>query len=71
MINKKDLNKNINYKQDAVFSQCGVMSQVERSLDGYASLIFAFGQTGAGKTYTMVRNFLYILFIVYYFFCIF
>jgi hypothetical protein len=40
--------------QDEVFTQCGVMTQVERSLDGFASLIFAFGQTGAGKTYTMV-----------------
>lgn len=39
--------------QAQVFAQCGVMTQIERSLDGFASLIFAFGQTGAGKTYTM------------------
>jgi Kinesin motor domain len=41
--------------QEEVFEACGVRGQVERSLDGFASLIFAFGQTGAGKTYTMVR----------------
>lgn len=39
-----------------VFEQSGAKWHVERALDGYASLIFAFGQTGAGKTYTMVHS---------------
>ncbi|KAI9101785.1 P-loop containing nucleoside triphosphate hydrolase protein [Phlyctochytrium arcticum] len=39
--------------QTSVFEECGVKDMVSRGLDGYATAIFAFGQTGSGKSYTM------------------
>ena len=41
-----------NATQDAVYESCGVEA-VESVLQGYNATILAYGQTGAGKTYTM------------------
>jgi hypothetical protein len=37
--------------QAAIFSE--VSELVQSALDGYAVCLFSYGQTGAGKTYTM------------------
>ncbi|XP_064460241.1 kinesin-like protein KIF12 [Ornithodoros turicata] len=39
--------------QDDVFEHCGIKRLIDMSLDGFASTIMAYGQTGAGKTYTL------------------
>lgn len=39
--------------QERFFQEAGVPGLIESALDGYAATVFAFGQTGAGKTYTM------------------
>jgi kinesin family member 6/9 len=43
-----------NASQDTVFDECArdIVSSV---LEGYNGTIMTYGQTGAGKTYTMVR----------------
>ena len=41
-----------NATQDAVYEACGVEA-IESVLQGYNATILAYGQTGAGKTYTM------------------
>ncbi|KAK7857564.1 kinesin-like protein kin-14t [Quercus suber] len=56
-------NKSKSYSFDKVFHPDEVFSEVEpvikSALDGYNACIFAYGQTGTGKTFTMVRNILY------------
>ena len=39
--------------QQQVYSEAGVDDLVKHVAEGYNSTIFAFGQTSAGKTYTM------------------
>lgn len=39
--------------QEDVFEHCGIKRLIDMSLDGFASTIMAYGQTGAGKTYTL------------------
>jgi len=39
--------------QSEVFESSGIKNLILRALDGYAATIFAFGQTGAGKTHTI------------------
>ena len=41
--------------QEEVFTECG-QDLVSRVLDGFNSTIMAYGQTGAGKTYTMTGS---------------
>ncbi|KNC98298.1 uncharacterized protein SPPG_06694 [Spizellomyces punctatus DAOM BR117] len=42
-----------NCLQADVFENSGVKDLVIRALDGYATTVFAFGQTGSGKSFTM------------------
>ena len=42
--------------QEAFFHNAGVPALIDSALGGYASTVFAFGQTGAGKTYTMAGS---------------
>lgn len=39
--------------QERFFHNAGVPALIDSALSGYASTVFAFGQTGAGKTFTM------------------
>ncbi|KAJ3023049.1 Kinesin- protein 12 [Thoreauomyces humboldtii] len=39
--------------QTDVFEQCGVKDLVDKALEGYATTVFAFGQTGSGKSFTV------------------
>ena len=39
--------------QDQVFAQSGIVPLLQSALEGYSATVFAYGQTGAGKTYTM------------------
>ncbi|XP_077508252.1 kinesin-like protein KIF12 [Amblyomma americanum] len=39
--------------QEDVFEHCGIKRLIDMALDGFASTIMAYGQTGAGKTYTL------------------
>ena len=39
--------------QEQVFEACNVSSLLDRTIEGYHATVFAYGQTGAGKTYTM------------------
>ena len=41
-----------NASQDATFKKCA-SELVTKALDGYNGTLFAYGETGAGKTYTM------------------
>ncbi|EDV21150.1 uncharacterized protein TRIADDRAFT_30839 [Trichoplax adhaerens] len=41
-----------NASQEAVYDECG-KDTVSKALNGYNSTIFAYGQTGAGKTFTI------------------
>lgn len=47
---------NITNKQADIYESCGY-SLVENALEGYNGTIFAYGQTGAGKTFTMVGDY--------------
>lgn len=44
-----------NASQDAVYDDCAA-DIVASAVDGYSGTIMAYGQTGAGKTYTMLGN---------------
>ncbi|XP_041110802.1 kinesin-like protein KIF21A isoform X6 [Polyodon spathula] len=46
----------IDSQQDAIYSAC-TEKLIEGCFDGYNATIFAYGQTGAGKTYTMGTGF--------------
>jgi len=46
----------IETKQNQVYETCGY-SIVENALEGFNGTIFAYGQTGAGKTFTMVGDY--------------
>lgn len=46
----------IDTKQETIYEQCAY-SIVENALDGFNGTIFAYGQTGAGKTFTMVGDY--------------
>jgi hypothetical protein len=39
--------------QPDFFKECGITGLLDSALEGYRSCAFAFGQTGAGKTFTM------------------
>lgn len=40
--------------QEEFFNTCGIIHLLNSVLNGYRSCIFAYGQTGAGKTHTMI-----------------
>jgi hypothetical protein len=42
--------------QAEFFNECGITDLLNSSIDGYRTCAFAFGQTGAGKTFTMVGS---------------
>ncbi|CAN0148303.1 unnamed protein product [Discosporangium mesarthrocarpum] len=48
-----DLCAHEGFSQEEMFSSCGLMPLLKAAVDGYAGTIFAYGTTGAGKTYTM------------------
>ncbi|GFU53534.1 kinesin-like protein KIF12 [Nephila pilipes] len=39
--------------QEEVFDHCGIKRLIDMALDGFACTVLAYGQTGAGKTYTL------------------
>ncbi|XP_029111722.1 kinesin-like protein KIF12 [Scleropages formosus] len=39
--------------QQDVFEECGVKRLIDMAIKGFASTVFAFGQTGSGKSYTI------------------
>ncbi len=45
---------NAETSQSDFFVECGITDLLDSSMDGYRACAFAFGQTGAGKTFTMV-----------------
>jgi kinesin family protein 4/21/27 len=42
-----------NCSQQQVFESCGIPELIDKVAEGYHATIFAYGQTGAGKTFTM------------------
>lgn len=42
-----------NTTQEDVFTKCKIPQMIDKVVEGYHATIFAYGQTGAGKTYTM------------------
>ena len=46
----------IGTQQHQVYEACGY-SIVENAFEGFNGTVFAYGQTGAGKTFTMVGNY--------------
>jgi kinesin family protein 3/17 len=46
----------IQSRQEDVYKTCA-FSLVENALEGFNGTIFAYGQTGAGKTFTMVGDY--------------
>ena len=40
--------------QSGFFNECGITELLDSAMKGYRTCAFAFGQTGAGKTFTMV-----------------
>jgi hypothetical protein len=40
--------------QASFFEECGVTELIDSAIEGYRACVFAYGNTGAGKTYTMV-----------------
>lgn len=40
--------------QAALFSRSGIKALVHKACEGYTSTVFAYGQTGAGKTYSLI-----------------
>ena len=44
----------IDTTQQIFFNECGITSLLDSAIQGYRTCIFAFGQTGAGKTFTMI-----------------
>ncbi|XP_067420524.1 kinesin-like protein KIF21A isoform X6 [Emydura macquarii macquarii] len=47
---------NIDSRQEEIYAQC-VEKLIEGCFEGYNATVFAYGQTGAGKTYTMGTGF--------------
>ncbi|XP_030438212.1 kinesin-like protein KIF21A isoform X9 [Gopherus evgoodei] len=47
---------NIDSRQEEIYDQC-VEKLIEGCFEGYNATVFAYGQTGAGKTYTMGTGF--------------
>lgn len=45
---------NAETSQSDFFIECGITDLLDSAMDGYRACAFAFGQTGAGKTFTMV-----------------
>lgn len=43
-------------RQESIYESCA-FSLVESALEGYNGTVFAYGQTGAGKTFTMVGDY--------------
>lgn len=43
-----------NVSTQELFAQAGVQDILDRVLDGFHATIFAYGQTGAGKTHTLL-----------------
>jgi len=39
--------------QSLFYAECGVRSLLQSSLQGHNSTVFAYGETGSGKTFTM------------------
>ena len=39
--------------QEMVFTECNIPLLLDRTIEGYHATLFAYGQTGVGKTYTM------------------
>jgi hypothetical protein len=37
--------------QEELYNQCGITALVDAALQGYSVTVFAFGQTGTGKTH--------------------
>ncbi|CAN0053017.1 unnamed protein product, partial [Laminaria digitata] len=48
-----DLCAHEGFSQEEMFQSCGLMPLLSAAIDGYAGTVFAYGATGAGKTYTM------------------
>eukprot|EP00981_Chlorochromonas_danica_P008503 scaffold2205_cov183-Ochromonas_danica.AAC.28 len=44
---------NADSTQSVFFDECGITDLLDSAIDGYRACAFAFGQTGAGKTFTM------------------
>lgn len=42
--------------QTDMFVGSGVINLIEASMSGYPTCVFAYGQTGAGKTHTVIGN---------------
>jgi hypothetical protein len=40
--------------QEDFFNKCGIINLLDSALGGYRACVFAFGQTGAGKTHTVI-----------------
>ncbi|CAN0130734.1 unnamed protein product, partial [Hapterophycus canaliculatus] len=48
-----DLCAHEGFDQEEMFQSCGLMPLLSAAINGYAGTVFAYGATGAGKTYTM------------------
>ncbi|CAN0120081.1 unnamed protein product [Ectocarpus sp. 12 AP-2014] len=48
-----DLCAHEGFNQEEMFQSCGLMPLLSAAINGYAGTVFAYGATGAGKTYTM------------------
>ena len=46
----------MNSRQESIYESCA-FSLVENALEGYNGTVFAYGQTGAGKTFTMMGDY--------------
>ena len=39
--------------QEMIFKECNIPFLLDQTVEGYHATLFAYGQTGVGKTYTM------------------